>query len=106
MCNYIDLLVVDEAGQTSPEIAAASFSLAKKAVIVGAERKVILFSSVYGSEDGCYFINRAPDLMNVAVSRAKDSFLVFGDKECLTGGEKTAAGLLKKMVFVEGEELC
>lgn len=30
MCNYIDLLVVDEAGQTSPEIAAASFSLAKK----------------------------------------------------------------------------
>ena len=72
----------------------------------GAERKVILFSSVYGSEDGCYFINRAPDLMNVAVSRAKDSFLVFGDKVCLTGGEKTAAGLLKKMVFVEGEELC
>ena len=44
--------------------------------------------------------------MNVAVYRAKDSFLVFGDKECLTGGEKTAAGLLKKMVFVEGEELC
>ena len=29
----------------------------------GAERKVILFSSVYGSEDGCYFINRAPDLI-------------------------------------------
>lgn len=72
----------------------------------GAERKVILFSCVYGSEDGCYFINRAPNLMNVAVSRAKDSFLVFGDKECFTGGEKTAAGLLKKMVFVEGKELC
>lgn len=71
----------------------------------GAERKIILFSSVYGSEDGCYFINRAPNLMNVAVSRAKDSFLVFGNKECLTGGEKTAAGLLKKMVFIEGEEL-
>lgn len=71
----------------------------------GAERKVILFSSVYGNEDGCYFINRTPNLMNVAVSRAKDSFLVFGDKGCLTGGEKTAAGLLKKMVFVEGEEL-
>ena len=37
--------------------------------------------------------------MNVAVSRAKDSFLVFGDKECLTGGEKTAAGFVEKMVF-------
>ena len=40
MCNYIDLLVVDEAGQTSPEIAAASFSLAKKAVIVGDEEQI------------------------------------------------------------------
>lgn len=71
----------------------------------GAERKVILFSSVYGKEDGCYFINRTPNLMNVAVSRAKDSFLVFGEKECLAGGEKTAAGLLRRMVFEEGEEL-
>ena len=40
MCNYIDLLVVDEAGQTSPEIAAASFSLAKKAVIVGDDKQL------------------------------------------------------------------
>lgn len=63
----------------------------------GAERKIILFSSVYGNEDGCYFINKAPNLMNVAVSRAKDSFLVFGDSGCLNGGEKTAAGLLKNM---------
>lgn len=63
----------------------------------GAERKIIIFSSVYGNEDGCYFINRAPNLMNVAVSRAKDSFLVFGESGCLNGGEKTAAGLLKIM---------
>ena len=33
--NYIDLLIVDEAGQVTPEIAACSFSLAKKAVVVG-----------------------------------------------------------------------
>lgn len=71
----------------------------------GAERKVILFSSVYGNEDGCYFINKMPNLMNVAVSRAEDSFLVFGDKGCLIGGEKTAAGLLKRMVFMEGSEV-
>lgn len=63
----------------------------------GAERKIIIFSSVYGSEDGCYFINKAPNLMNVAVSRAKDSFLVFGNRNCLVGGGKTAAGLLKHM---------
>lgn len=71
----------------------------------GAERKVIIFSAVYGNKDGCWFINRSSNLMNVAVSRAKDSFLVFADKECLAGGEKTAAGLLKKMVFTNGEEI-
>lgn len=65
----------------------------------GAERKVIIFSSVYGNEDGCFFINKAANLMNVAVSRAKDSFLVFGDSGCLTGNEKTAAGLLKDMTI-------
>lgn len=33
--NYIDLLIVDEAGQVTPEIAAGAFSLAKKSVVVG-----------------------------------------------------------------------
>ena len=33
--NKIDLLIVDEAGQVTPEIAACSFSLAKRAVVVG-----------------------------------------------------------------------
>lgn len=63
----------------------------------GAERKIIIFSSVYGNKDGCFFINKAPNLMNVAVSRAKDSFLLFGDSGCLQGNENTAAGLLKSM---------
>lgn len=33
--DFIDLLIVDEAGQVSPEIGTASFALAKKAMIVG-----------------------------------------------------------------------
>ena len=33
--HLIDLLIVDEAGQVSPEIAAGAFSLAKKALVVG-----------------------------------------------------------------------
>lgn len=33
--DFIDLLVVDEAGQVSPEVGAPSFSLAKKALVVG-----------------------------------------------------------------------
>lgn len=63
----------------------------------GAERKIIIFSSVYGSEDGCYFIDVNKSLMNVAVSRAKDSFLVFGDRGCLTGSRTSASGLLKRV---------
>lgn len=33
--NLIDLLIVDEAGQVSPEVAGASFALAKKALVIG-----------------------------------------------------------------------
>lgn len=67
----------------------------------GAERKIIIFSSVYGSKDGCYFINYNKSLMNVAVSRAKDSFLVFGDRNCLVGDLYSAASLLKEFTKQE-----
>lgn len=61
----------------------------------GAERKVIIFSSVYGNKEGCYFINHNRSLMNVAVSRAKDAFLLFGDSGCLVGDSKSAGAMLK-----------
>lgn len=67
----------------------------------GAERKVILFSTVYGNQDGCYFINNNKSLMNVAVSRAKDSFLVFGDSGCLIGNNKSPAVMLKQATLEE-----
>lgn len=67
----------------------------------GAERKVIIFSSVYGQEEGCFFINYNKSLMNVAVSRAKDSFLIFGERRCLCSGEESASGLLKKLTMTE-----
>lgn len=51
----------------------------------GAERKIILFSTVYGAKDSGYFIERNPNLVNVAVSRAQDSFLIFGAREGLHG---------------------
>lgn len=44
----------------------------------GAERPIVLFSAVYGDNSGqSSFIDVNPQLMNVAVSRAKDLFLVF-----------------------------
>jgi hypothetical protein len=33
--EFIDLLIIDEAGQVSPEVAGATFALAKKALVVG-----------------------------------------------------------------------
>lgn len=65
----------------------------------GAERSIIIFSSVYGYKDGCFFIDKDKSLMNVAVSRAKDSFLFFGDLRCLVGGGNSASGLLKKHII-------
>lgn len=65
----------------------------------GAERKVIILSTTYGKEDGCFFIDNNRSLMNVAVSRAEDSFLVFGDIQCLQDSRKTASGLLKESIL-------
>lgn len=45
----------------------------------GAERQVVLFSPVYGdNSDKASFVDSTLELMNVAVSRAKDLFIVFG----------------------------
>jgi hypothetical protein len=45
----------------------------------GAERPVVLFSCGYGNNDAdARFVNETLELMNVAVSRAKDLFVIFG----------------------------
>ncbi|KJR45804.1 putative superfamily I DNA helicase [Desulfosporosinus sp. I2] len=64
----------------------------------GAERKIIILSTVYGKQDGCFFIDINKSLMNVAVSRAKDNFFVFGDINCLKDTQSSASGLLKKCI--------
>ena len=64
----------------------------------GAERKIIILSTVYGKHDGCFFIDANKSLMNVAVSRAKDNFFVFGDINCLKDTPNSASGMLKKCV--------
>lgn len=48
----------------------------------GAEIPIVLFSNVYGSQDNLVqpFIDRQPEILNVAVSRAKQSFYVFANQ--------------------------
>jgi len=63
----------------------------------GAERPVILFSMVYGKGDtATMFFDRdnKPNMLNVAVSRAKDSFIVFANRGIFEEKGKTPSGLL------------
>lgn len=48
----------------------------------GAERSVILFSSTYGANDvdKSYFYDMGVNMLNVAVSRAKEAFVLFGSQ--------------------------
>ncbi len=65
----------------------------------GAEREIVLFSSVYSNEDeGVLFFDKdnKPNMLNVAVSRAKDSFILFGDTRIFDATKKTPSGVLKK----------
>ena len=67
----------------------------------GAERPVILFSSVYSakSEASSYFFDSGPNMLNVAVSRARDSFLAFGDMRIFRVGGSTPSALLAEHLF-------
>ncbi|MBV7529832.1 AAA domain-containing protein [Chitinophaga sp. sic0106] len=62
----------------------------------GAERPVILFSATYGINDleSGYFYDAGVNMLNVAVSRAKDSFVLFGCKEVLRKSAQTPSGKL------------
>jgi len=64
----------------------------------GAERRVIIMSTVYGGNEGCYFIDASKSMLNVAVSRSKDSFLVFGNINSLKDDRREASGLLKQYI--------
>ncbi|WFE76429.1 AAA domain-containing protein [Roseinatronobacter sp. S2] len=53
----------------------------------GAERPVVIFSPVYSKHADGGFIDSSPSMLNVTVSRAKDSCLVFGDMDALAAAQ-------------------
>lgn len=66
----------------------------------GAERQVVIFSPVYSKHADGGFIDLSPSMLNVAVSRAKDSFVVFGDMDNFAGAAAgTPRGLLARFLF-------
>ena len=65
----------------------------------GAERNIVLFSSVYSNKDeGVLFFDRdnKPNMLNVAVSRARDSFILFGDTRIFDETKNIPSGILKR----------
>ncbi len=72
----------------------------------GAEREVIVFSPTYDSSyDRPYFFDRSIHMLNVAVSRAKDSFVVIGDTRIFAPGSKPSGVLSKYLLAREVHEL-
>lgn len=66
----------------------------------GAERLVVIFSPTYSRDADGGFMDRSRSMLNVGVSRAKDSFLVFGDMSIFNSSNKgTPRGLLASFIF-------
>ncbi|MCP4151613.1 MAG: hypothetical protein GY757_27970, partial [bacterium] len=65
-------------------------------------RPIVIFSPVYGyDERNTWFIDDEVYLLNVAVSRAKDSFLVFGNMCIFDPLKNSPTGLLAKLLFAD-----
>lgn len=70
----------------------------------GAERAIVLFSPVYSKHEDGGFIDSDRSMLNVAVSRAKDSFLVFGDMDLFEIQPRSSPrGLLAKYLFASSD---
>lgn len=70
----------------------------------GAERPIILFSPVYSKHADGHFIDMSSSMLNVTVSRAKDSFLVFGDMDVFSSAAKgTPRSVLAGYLFSQSD---
>lgn len=71
----------------------------------GAERPVIIFSPVYdGNNASSLFFDSGVNMLNVAVSRAQDSFLVFGDMRIFDPSSNKPSGILARYLFASEEQ--
>lgn len=73
----------------------------------GASQKVVIFSPTYGlgTDPGATFIDRSPSMLNVAISRAEDAFLIFGNMELFHPAGKHPCAVVGRMLFNGGKEV-
>ena len=71
----------------------------------GAEREVVIFSSVYSKQSDGSFIDLSKSMLNVAASRAKSSFLVFGDMDTFSNAASSSPrGVLAGVLFANSDQ--
>ncbi|MGO1073846.1 AAA domain-containing protein [Lysobacter sp. CA199] len=73
----------------------------------GAERRVVIFSPTYGLgvSPGATFIDRNASMLNVAISRAQDAFMVFGNMHLFHPKGDHPCAVIGRMLFKHGEEI-
>jgi hypothetical protein len=71
----------------------------------GAECRVVIFSATYGlgTKPGTTFFDHDPSILNVAVSRARDSFLVFGNMDLFRPVGNHPAAIVGRHLFHTGD---
>jgi len=86
-------------------IDAKSITVGTVHALQGAEREIIIFSPCYDYRDRGrrLFFDRGINMLNVAVSRAKDSFFVFGEMSLFDPSSKTPSGMLAHYLFKSEE---
>jgi hypothetical protein len=70
----------------------------------GAQKPIIVFSPVYNADtaNGLFF-DRKPNMLNVAVSRAQDSFVVIGDMRLFRQEGNTPSSILGKILLADAD---
>ncbi|WP_168735184.1 AAA domain-containing protein [Pseudothauera rhizosphaerae] len=71
----------------------------------GAEQRVVIFSPTCGleAEPGRTFFDRDPSILNVAVSRAQDAFLVFGNMHLFRPVGEHPSAIVGRALFMGGQ---
>lgn len=70
----------------------------------GAERRIVIFSPTYGlgTTPGGTFFDIDPSILNVAISRAQDAFLIFGNMHLFQPNGSHPSAIVGKMLFSGG----
>ncbi len=71
----------------------------------GAERRIVIFSPTYGlgTAPGSTFFDADPSILNVAISRAQDAFLIFGNMHLFQPAGSHPSAVVGKMLIRGGD---